>query len=154
MYEESDPDGGSTLSMVWVVSETTNEEMRDPPELPPAPWLAGAARLQLTVVVDQLMSEGLVIESLVRHSWDDSARGPDMVYHGPHPELSEESILEMQLAWEVAMGEAVIDNTGVPRVGSPPDWPDHRPGTAVSPSDRVFRGWRGRRDRHSTRTGG
>ena len=41
MYEESDPDGGSSLFMVWVISQFTDERMVDPEELPEPAWVAG-----------------------------------------------------------------------------------------------------------------
>ena len=117
MYEESDPNGGSSLSMVWVISQFTNEDMEDVPELPQPRWIEGAARLELTIDAELAMSEDLVFDVLVRHSFDDSVRGPDLVYHGPHPDLSPQAILEMQLAWEVAMGESAEQVVGVPRGG-------------------------------------
>ena len=117
MHEESDPNWGSSLSMVWVISQFTNEDMEDVPELPQPRWIEGAARLELTIVAELAMSEDLVFDVLVRHSWDDSVRGPDPVYHGPHPDLSPQAILEMQMAWEVEIGEAAEEVVGIPREG-------------------------------------
>ena len=56
MHEESDPNGGSSLSMVWVISQFTNEDMEDVPELPQPRWIEGAARLELNIVAELAMS--------------------------------------------------------------------------------------------------
>ena len=73
----------------------------------------------MTIVVNLLMSEDLVFDREVRHSWDDSARGPDPVYHGPLPVLTDEASLRLRLAWEIDMGEGTVDDIGAPRVGTP-----------------------------------
>lgn len=68
MYEESDPNGGSSLSMVWVVRPSLEEDLDTGPAIPRPRWADDAARLELTIVVEHNMTEELwsVMRGMIR----------------------------------------------------------------------------------------
>ena len=104
-YEESDPNGGASLSMVWVITSTRASPTSVPTEL--------------TIVVELTTTAARTFDVLVRHSWDDSARGPNPEYQGAPWVMSPEGLLRIARAWNEAMGEGGVDLVDPPPVDNP-----------------------------------